>query len=155
MNDYQKLKAKHQAEVNAFPMAFAFSQAQFEEDMKDLGLNPSDADKIYAISGTGRFYRRTDAKALHEMFRRHRQELEEAIQSDATGDGFIFQMFNCELADHEYGYSGDLDETLDALGYTMEDINADPRLVHGLNKAIVKQEDRFDELDECPNDGTL
>ncbi len=139
MNDYQKLKAQHQAEVNAFPMGFAFSQAQFEEDMKALGLTPSDAGKIYAISGTGGFYRRTDAKALHEMFRRRRQELEEAVQSDATGDGFIFQMFDCELADHEYGYSGDLDETLDALGFTMEDINADPRLAHGLEKAIAHQ----------------
>ena len=36
---------------------------------------------------------------------------------------------------HEYGYTGDLEDTLDALGYTAEEINADERLLRGLNKA--------------------
>ena len=35
---YEELKAKHQAEVNAFPLGACFSKAQFEEMMS--GLDP-------------------------------------------------------------------------------------------------------------------
>ena len=52
-------------------------------------------------------------------------------------------MFLAELADHEYGYTGDDDDTLDALGYTMEQVMADKRLLHGFEKArrvILKRE---------------
>lgn len=47
-------------------------------------------------------------------------------------------MFLYELANHEYGYTGELEDTLDALGYTAEDINADKRLLHGLERATKR-----------------
>ena len=45
-------------------------------------------------------------------------------------------MFIYELANHEYCITYDLEETLNALGLSVEEINADERLLHGLNKAI-------------------
>jgi hypothetical protein len=62
-----------------------------------------------------------------------------AIENDSTGDGFIFQMFNYELSNHEYCISGDVSNTLEALGFTFDEVNADKRLLHGLKKAIKAQ----------------
>jgi hypothetical protein len=133
MNTYRKLKAKHQKEVNEFPMFFAFSDKQFKEGMEKFGLSENDTDKIYKFGNTGGFYLRSDAQKLHEMLDRHFQETTEAIKND---DEFVYDMFEYELANHEYCITYDLEDTLDALGLTAEQINADKRLTHGLNKAI-------------------
>lgn len=135
MNKYQELHSKQQAEVEAFPMFFAFNQRQFEDGMKSLGLKPTDTKKIYKLGNTGGFYRKSDSTAFHDMFKRHRQEMEDAIAADPTGDGFIFDMFDYELANHEYNYTHDPEPTLDCLGLTMEQVKADSRLLHGWRKA--------------------
>ena len=111
-NHYQELRDRQQEEVNAFPMFFAFDQRQFAEGMRRLGLRPSDMNQVYAIAGTGGFYRKSDAPKLHEMFARHRKELDEAIAADKAGDNFIYEMFLTELSNHEYGYTGDVQDTL-------------------------------------------
>lgn len=139
MNKYSELRERQQKEVEDFPMFFAFSEKQFEEGMKSLGLKPGDTKKIYKLGNTGGFYRKSDSQALRDMFERHRKELEDAIAADETGEGFIFDMFNYELANHEYGYTGNPDDTLDALGMTMEEINADSRLLHGWKMAVRRQ----------------
>lgn len=139
MNNYLTLKDTHRKEFEAFPMAFAFSDKQFEEGMKSLGLTPDDTDKIYKMGGTGGFYRRTDAKTLHGMLIRHDREMKEAIASDVTGEGFIFEMFNYELGNHEYSYTGNVSDTLAALGLTMEEVGANPALTTGLEKAKQAQ----------------
>ena len=93
---------------------------------------------MYAIAGTGGFYRKNDAPKLHEMFARHRKELEEAIAADAAGDKFIYEMFLTELSNHEYGYTGDVQDTLDALGITPQYMEAMPQLKAGLDLACQK-----------------
>ena len=137
MNQYADLKQRQQQEFSAFPMQFAFSDSQFAEGMAALGLKPTDTDKIYKAPGGG-FYRREDGPRLYDMMERFDQELQEAIASDKTGDGFIYEMFLYELENHEYDVTMDLDETLDALDYTPEDIRADDRLRHGLEKARLE-----------------
>jgi hypothetical protein len=42
MNNYKTLKSRHQAEFNAFPMVFAFSNEQFKTAMAKLGLTEND-----------------------------------------------------------------------------------------------------------------
>lgn len=133
-NAYLTLKQKQQEEANNFPMVFAFDNRQFEEAMAKLGLTAGDTDKIYSIGGGG-FIRKTDSAPFEEMFERHAAEMQEAVDADATGEGFIFQMFDYELANHEYGYTGDIEPTLNALDLTMDDVKADKRLLHGLAKA--------------------
>ena len=137
MNQYADLKQRQQQEFSAFPMQFAFSDSQFAEGMAALGLKPTDTDKIYKAPGGG-FYRREDGPRLYDMMERFDQELQEAIASDKTGDGFIYEMFLYELGNHEYDVTLDLDETLDALDYTMDAIQADPRLCHGLERARLE-----------------
>ena len=145
MNAYRKLKDKHQEEINNFPMFFAFSNKQFEEGMKTLGLEPNETDKIYKLGGTGGFYRKSDSKTLHDMFDRHEKEMAAAIAADETGDGFIYDMFNYELANHEYGYTRDCGPAFDALGLTVEQIRSDKRMIHGLNKARKEQVEWYNE----------
>lgn len=47
-------------------------------------------------------------------------------------------MFLAELSDHEYGYTGNSEETLDALGYTWAQVQEDPRLLRGFEKAHIR-----------------
>lgn len=134
---YTELKTKHQKEVNAFPFGFAFNQKQFDEMMSKWGLTSDDTDKIYSIGGGG-YVRKSDSDAMHKMFKRHELERKMARKH---GDDYLFEMFNDELANHEYSYTGDLTDTLDALGLTVDEVNADPEMLDALKRAIAAQED--------------
>lgn len=139
MNSYQILKETHQKECDSFPMFFAFSNQQFENGMRKFGLNPTDIDKIYKLGDSGGFYRREDAQRLHDMWDRHGNEMQAAIDADTIGQGFIFDMFNYELSNHEFVVTHDITDTLDALGLTIEEVRDNKKLLHGLNKAIKAQ----------------
>ena len=135
MNTYEEMKNRQQKEFDAFPMGAAFSNKQFEEMMQKWGLTINDTDKICSIGG-GCYIRKTDIESFLALINKTASELKNAITTDLTGDGFIFDMFVYELANHEYCITYDLDDTLDALGLTIEEIKADKRLHYGLNKAI-------------------
>lgn len=134
MNAYVTMKQKHQAEVDAFPFGAAFSNKQFEEMMLKFGLTIDDTDKICSL-GAGVFIRKTDKDAFWEMMNRQSKERSDAIAADKNGDGFIYDMFLEELANHEYCITYDYDETLDSLDLTYEEVKKDNRLLHGLQKA--------------------
>ena len=137
MNRYEDLKQRQQQEFSAFPMQYAFSNRQFAEGMAALGLEPTDTDKVYKAPGGG-FYRKEDGPRLKEMMDRFDRELQSAIAADETGDGFIYEMFLAELNNHEFGYTMDTEEALDALGYTAEEVLGDPRLKRGIEKAATE-----------------
>ncbi len=137
MNRYEALKQRQQAEFSAFPMQFAFSDRQFAEGMVKLGLKPTDTGKVNAAPGGG-FYRREDSQRLKAMMDRFDQELQEAIAGDKTGEGFIYEMFLYELNNHEFGYTRDTEDALDALGYTAGEVLGDPRLKRGIEKAVTE-----------------
>ncbi len=134
---YQELHAQHQAEVNAFPFGWAFNQKQFAEAMEKLGLAPTDTDKIYSIGGGG-FIRKTDSDKLDEMLARHTREMRDAMAQP----GFALEMFDYELSNHEFCVTGDVGSTLDALGLTRDEVNADPVLLEALRAAIKLQAGR-------------
>lgn len=134
MNSYQQMKLRHQQEVNAFPIKFAFSQAQLEKGLRELGLEPTDTDKVIATPGGG-FIRATDQQAFLALFARQDRERSEAIASDTDGTGFAYEMFRYELANHEYAYTMDDSSTLDALGYEPDEIASNPVLRKALANA--------------------
>lgn len=135
---YKELKSRQEKEMNSFPMKWAFSKDQLEKGMRELGLAPEDTDKVYSIQGGG-FYLKTDADALHELIERHESEFEEAISADKSGDGFIFEMFDYELGNHEYIITWDLTPTLDTLGISVEQLNSSKALLKGLGDAAKRQ----------------
>ena len=134
MESYKEMKERHQAEVIAFPFGFAFSGEQFREMMEGWGLKEDDTDMIYRIPGGG-FVQKKDHKAMHEMFSRHETEMKNAIDADTDGSGFVYQMYRQELADHEFGYTGDVDDTIESLGFTREEIRSTPKLLNALRTA--------------------
>lgn len=135
MNRYAELRKRQQEEFNPLPLGFAFGQSQFDEMMRGWGLDPEkDTGKIYSI-GAGGYVQKKDAELLHKTWERHEAEMAAAIAEDKTGEGFIYEMFLYELDNHEYGYTRD---TEDALGYTAEEVVSDPRLKHGIEKAVTE-----------------
>ena len=138
---YSELKERQQQEINAFPFIWAFNESQLADGMRRLGLDPEkDKDKLCNIGGGG-IIRKADADAMRAMFDRHRSELQEAIAADKTGDGFIYDMFSTELANHEYSYTGDVTDAVNACGLTVEQLNANPALIIGLKRAADDQRD--------------
>lgn len=139
MIKYLELMKRHQKDISEFPFMFAFSKEQFAEGMVKLGLKESDIDKIYYVKNCDCYIRKSDSEKMHQMFKRHSEEFKKAIEEDETGDNFIYEMFNYELANHEYSVSYDLIDTLKALGLTIEEINSNEKLLHGLTRAIDNQ----------------
>ena len=124
---YLELKAKHEKELNEFPMMFAFNDKQFAEGLKKLGADKSEI----AGTGGGGFIRKTDKEALKEMFNRHNNEMKEAMKNAE----FAFNMFDYELCNHEYCITCDDYSTISALGLTYDGIENNPILKEALKKA--------------------
>ena len=117
MNEtYKELTARHEAEMNAFPLGAAFSNDQFERMMNEWGLTSKDTDKICRI-GAGMFIRKTDKQAFLEMVERHHKELREAMNDiELFKSAALYEMFN-----HEYCYNMQADwEVINALGFNVE-----------------------------------
>lgn len=150
MNKYVEMKERHQKEVDNFPMKFAFSDEQFKKAMEELGLTENDLDKVVGI-GAGGFIRKTDVNDYKEMGERQYKEFREAIEKDKVGDGFIKEMFLYELANHEYIIAREIDDTLDALGLTDDDIRNNNNLRTGLllaEKEYLEQYEKQEEHEE-------
>lgn len=137
METYKEMRERHQNEVNALPLAFAFSRDRYREKLAEWNISEEDARNgaIVGIGGGG-FCRAEDHNDVLATFKRIHDETQAAIDADATGDGYIYQMFLYELNNHEFSYTGDVDDTLTALGISEEDIAANEALRHGLNRAI-------------------
>ncbi len=137
MNRYRELKDKQSAEFNKFPIAFAFSDEQVKEGLKSLGLGENDIDKVTGI-GAGGFIKKTDVEEYISMHKRFNRELNDEINNKDTGEQFARDMFEYELSNHEYGYTMDLEDTLKAVGYTIEEINNNDNLRNGLKLALER-----------------
>lgn len=147
MNSYVEMKERHQKEVNEFPMKFAFSDEQFKKAMEELGLTEKDVDKVIGI-GAGGFIKKTDVNDYKEMGKRQFKEFWKAIQEDKIGDKFIKEMFLYELANHEYIITREIDDTLDALGLTDNDIRNNNNLRTGLLLAEKEYLEQYEKQEE-------
>jgi len=137
-NSYLTLKAEQRKELEAFPMQFAFNMKQFEEGMKSLGLTKDDTDKIVSIPGGG-FIRKTDTGAFVDIFKRHNNKHQAEIDADTDGTGYIYEMFDYELSNHEYNYTFNPEPALKALGLTLAEVEANPIMLAAFNRAKAAQ----------------
>lgn len=137
---YQQLRKQQQEEYNAFPKEFGFGEKQIAEGLVRLGFNPGDTDKVVGIGGGG-FIRCTDAASFKEMLVRHHRELTEAMKDEE----FAYTAFHTELMAHEYSWTGDASDTINALGLTIEEIENNPTLKRALKRAAkdVNKSDCF------------
>ena len=135
MNLYEELRCKQRREVESLPLAFAFGQKQFQDMLRNWNLTEDDCDQVLSL-GAGAYIQRKDEEKLR-VFDRHQSELREAIAAE-NGSEFACDMFQYELQNHEYGYTGDISDTLDALGFTLKQVMESCALLTGLNKASRK-----------------
>lgn len=113
---YLDLQKKHQDEISAFPIAYAFSKEQMEEALKKLGATKEECVTVF---GHGDIVKRTDAKAFIDMLSNHTKELQEAMKdSNFAEAAFLYEMDN-----HEYAinWSGD-DDVLACFNFSWDDI---------------------------------
>jgi hypothetical protein len=128
---YLLLVNAHEQEINDFRIMWAYSDEQFAEGMKKLGLKETDTDKVVAIGGGG-FLKKSDVPAFEEMMQRHDAERMEAFKDDA----FAYDAFLYELGNHEFCIAQEYEPTLNALGLSVSDLTADDaRLMKILKKA--------------------
>lgn len=138
MNTYTLLKNKHQKEVDAFLSKyafFAFNNEQFARGLEKLGIQEGQEGALVRLSNTGGFVLKERAPEFVAMLKRHSDEQRAALSDPEAGYTFAYNMFVYELSNHEYGFTGDAGETLDALGMTEDDIAADPVLQRALEAA--------------------
>jgi len=110
---YQELQDKIQAEITAFPMAFAFSKEQFAEALEKLGATAEEC----RLTESGAIIRAVDQKGYYDMFRRIEAMREEAMKDDA----FLIEAIRSELGNHEYSYTYDPTDTIECLDLDMDD----------------------------------
>ena len=103
---YDEYKDKRQEEFNKLPIFFAFSNDQFEEEMRKRGLTAKDTDKIYRLGDTGGFYLKADAQLIHDYYEKP-DELQELMKDPVFAAGAFYY----EMANHEYhiNWQGDYD----------------------------------------------
>jgi hypothetical protein len=130
MNMYRELRKKQEQELNNFPMFFAFNNEQFIKGMHKLGLSSKDTDKIISLNSGG-YIRKTDKQAYNDMFKRFEAEHNKAMLDNK----YLYDAFSYELANHEYGVTYDITDTLHALDLTVEQVNADDRLKNAFYEA--------------------
>ena len=135
-NLYVELKNKQETEFNSFPIKFAFSREQEEKGLEELGL--ASADEAIGIGGGG-FIRESDKQAFFDMLERFDKEHEKMLNNPK----YVVDMFKYELANHEYGYTFDLEPTLEACGLTIEEVNNNLILKKGLAAALEEYEEEW------------
>ena len=148
METYKAMKDRHQSEVNDFLKQFAFfafSKDQFAEGMKKLGLRKGQEKKLCYLGYSGGYILKDHAAEFAGMMARLDQERAEAVADTETGKEYALQMFRYELANHEYTYTFDVYETIEALGYSVDDINNNDRLLEALREAARQLREEAEE----------
>jgi hypothetical protein len=98
MNElYTQMKNRHQREVNALPLMFAYSKDQFDEGCRKLGVTDPKTD-LYKTGDNGTFYRKADSKLILDTFRRLDAEMTEAMKDE----DFAVSAFEYEAGNHEF-----------------------------------------------------
>jgi len=142
METYKDLKERQSQEFNALPIFWAFSKEQFKEGLKEFGLKEEEKEQLCGIFQGG-YCKKVDSQVILDTLTRHDEEHLAAISADTTGQGYIEEMFECELANHEYCYTHDVEPTLDALSVTRDDLEKSEALRSGLKQAILNVREAY------------
>jgi hypothetical protein len=119
---YLQLKIKHQEELNAFDgIFFAFSGSQFAEGLAKLDIEKENLKANIVSLGSGGFLLKSKVKDFSEMFKRHNREMKQLKKNHKD----LLDAITYELRNHEYGYTYEVTDALEALGLDIKDVPAD------------------------------
>ena len=125
MESYLQIKARHQAEVNAFPIGAAFSDKQVAEMMEKFGLPNDKSGYSQIVSlGYGVFIMKKDVPAWREMTERHDRELKEMRKSRKELKKALFY----EFGNHESQFNLDEVAVCNSVGLEWEEVQNDEEL---------------------------
>ena len=136
MSKYLELKNNNQKRFYDFSekhiyWIFAFSSKEFENKLKEHGLTK---DEITSIGAGGCIKKENRELYLNEMNRLNNYDpFKQIIHDD---DDEVKKAFIYELANHEYCITYNVDDTLDALGITYDELTNDERLKRILKEAV-------------------
>ena len=133
METYQQIKARHQAEVNAFPIGAAFSNSQVADMMRKFGLPNDETGYRQIVSlGAGSYIKRSDIPAWNEMAERHKREMAAFKKQKKE----LTAAIRYEFANHEYHYGTCQDETIcESVGLKWSEVQSNPELLKIYKKA--------------------
>ncbi len=140
-NKYDILRERQRKEFSTLPLHFAFGDEQINRKLEELNVKEDEINEKLVGIGAGGFMLNEDYSKYKEMTERHYKEMQDEINNDKDGTGFIRDMFFSELNNHEYGFTRDVGDTLRALGITTKQINSNKNLQKGLVLAMGEIEE--------------
>jgi hypothetical protein len=121
---YRKMLDRHHEEHNSFQgIFFAFSESQFDDGMKKIGLNPQELHKIVRLGDTGGYILKDKVDEYKSMHSRIQDEKEQFLADQEN----LYNALVYELCNHEFMITWNPAPALDALGLNKKDI--DPALL--------------------------
>ncbi len=136
--NYKEFKNKKEESINnlmsniAF---FAFSDDQLKEGLKKLNIKEDEIKEKLVSIGHGGYALKKDAHKIKE----HTIESNEDIKKLMEDEKFAISAFDYELGNHEFTYTGDSEDAVEALGYTAQEVSKNPHLLKCCNEAIELQ----------------
>lgn len=106
--------------------------------MESIGLNLKETKKVTYL-GAGVYIRADEIQNYKKFKDKQRKEFEENMKIY----DFAKSAFKNELANHEYCYTMDPYDAINALGYTLDEINNDPLLSKALKTAKKELLDEY------------
>ena len=105
---YLDLQEEQRKEIEEFPIAYAFSKEQLEEDLKKLDAK---REECVTIFNHGDIVKKENAPKFIDMLKRHTKEVQDEL---IKGEEFAEAAFLYEMDNHEYAINWDGDA--DVLG---------------------------------------
>ena len=125
---YREFREYWQKEFEKLPVKYAFNQKQLEKAMNELGLDvKTDMDKVISIFGAGDIWRKDDVEKYKEFSRKESEQRNELMKDKE----FVKDMFLYEMGNHEYGYTLDSEDVIEACGLTMTEV-LNNECLHGM-----------------------
>jgi len=132
-NSYKELDRAHQDDISRFPMTFIFGRKSEEELTECLSkIGAKSLEECVSIN-CGGIIRKVDKDRWLGLCKLHREEKVLFFQDD----NHLVDAFVCEMNNHEYAYTGEYDDVLEALGFEEKDLQVE-RIRKAFNKASKK-----------------
>lgn len=138
---YDEYNNKKQEDYNKFSKGkifYAFDTEQFKKGMESIGLKPEETNKIAHLRA-GAYILKNEIKNYIKFRNKQHNEFNEKMKSF----NFAKSAFKNELANYEYCYTMEIDDAINALGYTLNEINDDPLLSKALKEAKKELLDEY------------
>ncbi len=150
------MEKRHIEEFQAFPKLYASyfeieleefknkkHRTEFERDMMELGLKPNEKDKLIKIMPFT-YIRKDQLSKYNALMDKMEKEINQEIERDTTGNGFIKDMFKYGILNAGFSKEG----ILNFIGISKDEFEKNNNLKKGLELAkqeLMQQENLKDE----------